>query len=130
MISLVSNRRVSVARNFVVEFGHGCLNGVRVKVAVCWCVNESNDITIFEIPDIRFWCVCRFAPWVLHHEVVVVVFVVIARNLLLLATDGVRLNVRMQQTASVSGVLQCELRPECDLERVSREVVAFEIGLE
>ena len=147
IIPCVSNTRVAIAGYFVVEFRDGRENGVRVEVPRGWRVLESDDVPVLEVPQLLIRVVLRLIPTGEDNPVVVVVFVVIAGDLLLVGADRVGLYVRMQQSTTPAHVLECDLGAVGDLwnftrkksttvaekertERISREIIPDQVGLE
>ena len=127
----VADGRVAVARHFVVQLGDGRRDRMRVQVAAGRGVDEPDRVAVAEVDDLALFEVDRIGfPRRRHEPLVVLVLVVVARDLLLLRTDGVRLGMRVQQPAAVAHVLQGQLGPERRLERVLRKVVAVQVRLE
>lgn len=109
----ISNSSVAVAADFLVELGDGGGKVVRVKVPTGGGVDETNDVSISKEDRICFRVDSWLFPGGCDDPLVVVVFVVVARHLLLLRTDGVRLDVRMEESSTVSHALEGDFRAQC-----------------
>ena len=131
VILVVTDGSVAVARNFPVGLGDGCGDCVRVQVAAGLSMDETNDIAIsdeFERSPPRH---TRLVSVWIEEPVVVRIFVVVAGDLLLLRALGIRLDVRVEQTAAVAHVLESRARSKCDLQwAVLANLGASKIGLE
>ena len=92
----VSDGRVTIARNFMIELGNGSWDRMRVEVSCRRCVLESHDIAVANILERNIRIVFRFFPCRKHGPMVVVVPVVVTSHLLLRRTKRVRLNVRVE----------------------------------
>lgn len=145
----IADGGVSVTRDFVVQLGHRSRDVVRVQIAGGRRVLKSNDIAVLDVLDGRVRIVRRLTPSGKDVPVVVVILVVIASSLLLSRAYRVHLYMRMEQSATETHILQCELRPIRDLcsatsvsqsssndqenehtERIEMETIANQIGLE
>lgn len=109
VILVVTDGLVSVTGNFVVELGDRCRDGVGVQVAGCRYMSEKNSIALLDKSEGTFGIVRRLLPGGQNSPLVVIVFVVVASDLLLTGTSREGLYVRMQKTASVSNVLESDL---------------------
>lgn len=96
VIMSITNGTVSVARNFVVELRDGGRDVVRVQVAGCRSVLKTNNIAMLKVFYGSVGIVGRLTPLRQDNPVVVVIFIVIACNLLLSRTYGVNLYVRVE----------------------------------
>jgi hypothetical protein len=90
---------------------------VRVKVATGLSVDQTDDIAVAREPERLIWLVGDFVAVRVKEPVVIGVLVVVAGDLLLSRTLGVRLNVRVQQSTTISHVLQCCTRAIRNLQR-------------
>lgn len=92
-------------------------------------MNKANDTPVLNVSN-WFLVIDRwFIPGWTDHPIVVIILVVIAGNLLLHRTDRESLNVRVQQSTTVSIVLYGHSRSISDLKRTLRKVIASEMGL-
>jgi len=82
-----------------------------VEVSSCRGVNESDDVVVLEESDVARIGERLGFPGRSDDPLVVVVLVVVAGDLLLIRTDGIGLDVRVEKSSSVSDVLEGELRP-------------------
>jgi len=128
----VSDGEVAVAGNFPVSLGDRGSDLVRVEVAAGLSVDKTNDIAVANVSDVSVLCVVvRLLPVRVEEPVVVGVLVVVASNLLLGRAFGVRLNVGVEKSTSVTHVLQCRTGANSDFERaVLADFSAPEVGLE
>ena len=127
----ITNSGVTVARDFVVGLGDGSGDLVRVKVAASLSVNETNDIAIAGEAELLVCVIGNLMAVGVEEPVVVSIFVVVASDLLLSRAFRVGLDVRVEQTSTVTHVLQCGAGTVCDLERaVLADFGAAQVGLE
>lgn len=110
----VSDSRVSVAADFIVGFGDRGSNSVRVEVASRRCVLEADDVTMFKRDEFTVGVNWRRAPGGKERPLIVVVFVVVAGDLLLLRPNREGLNVRMQETSTIADVFEGDLGAKHD----------------
>ena len=92
---------------------------MRVQVATRLGVDESNSVSILEHSRrLRVHCVFGGEMWVFpsrsDDEFIVGVLVVVASDLLLIRTNGERLNMGMQQTPTPTHILESDLGAKCD----------------
>lgn len=106
----VSDGRVSVARDLVVELADGSGDGVGVEVATGRGVDETDDVVVLQVPDLARVRERLGFPGRGDRPLVVVILVVVTGHLLLIRSDGVGLNVGVKQSSSVSDVFEGELR--------------------
>lgn len=93
IIAYISNSRVAVAGNFIVELRDGREDGVGVEVTRSGGMLQSDDVPIFEEPQLFIRVILFLLPPWENDPIIVVVFVVVASNLLLVGTDGICLHV-------------------------------------
>ena len=89
----ITNRFVSVTRHFVVEFGDGGGDWVRVQVSRCGRMSQANDISILEEPQRGVGIVGRFVPTWEDDPIVVLILIMITSDLLLHRSNRERLHV-------------------------------------
>ncbi|KAI7092146.1 glycosyltransferase family 39 protein [Hortaea werneckii] len=131
MIFRITNRDIAVASHFQIGLSHRRGNLVRVKIATCLSMNETDDIAIADVFEGRFHIEVSFEPVRVPEPVVVRVFVVVAGDLLLVRAFRESLNVGMQQTTAIAHVLQCGTGAKSDLKRaVLANLGALQVGLE
>ena len=127
----ITNSGVTVARDFVVGLGDGSGDLVRVKVAASLSVNETNDIAIAGEAELLICVIGNLMAVGVEEPVVVGILVVVASDLLLGRALGVCLDVRVEQSTSVSHVLQRGAGTVCDFERaVLANLSSSQVGLE
>jgi len=94
-------------------------------------MDKSDDILIFQETSVGALEVeIRLIAIIVDNPIIVGVFVVVAGDLLLLTSLGIELDVRMEETASVSGILDGDFRSVGDFKGRVRKIRSFEIGLE
>lgn len=127
----IAHSDVAVARNLPVRLGDGGGDRVRVQVTASLSVNETDDIAVARVAQLFLGIVWDLVAVGVEEPVVVGILVVVASDLLLSRAFGVRLDVRVKQTSSVTHVLQRGARAVCDLKRtVLADFGATQIGLE
>ena len=127
----IANGGVSVRRHLPVSLGDRGLDRVRVQVATGLGVNKADDISIADEAEGIFKIVLGLMTVWVEEPLVVGILVVVAGDLLLAGAFGVRLNVRVEETAAVSHVLECGPRAKSHLERaVFANFSAPQVGLE
>lgn len=107
VVLIVSYSSVAVARNFVVVFGDRSWDRVGVQITSGGDMTQTNNVAIFQEPDGTFGVINRLVPSRKDHPVVVLILVVVASDLLLFGTNGERLYMGVQQTASIPKVFDC-----------------------
>lgn len=93
MVLIITNSRVTVTRNFMVQLGDGGRNRVRVEVPCGRCVLKTDDIAVLEVADKTLRIVHRLVPARQDVPLVVLILVVITGDLLLLGAHRIRLDV-------------------------------------
>jgi hypothetical protein len=127
----VSNGRVTVARNLVICLGHRSRDGVRVQVSASLSVDKTNDRLVSREAELLLRLVLDLVAVRVEEPVVVGVLVVVTCDLLLSRALGIGLNVRMEQTSTVTHVLQGDAGSVCNLQRaVLSDLGSAQIGLE
>lgn len=106
IIVKIADRSISVRGHFVIELRDGRDDVVRVQVAGGGGMDETDDVAIFEEADLALGIDGGFVPFRGDDPVVVAVLVVVAGHLLLVRTDGISLDVRVQKAASPAHVLE------------------------
>jgi len=131
VILCVANGGVAIARNFPVGFGDRCSNCVRVQVSAGLCVNQSDDRLVLGKSKLLIGLVVNLTAVGVEEPVVVRVLVVVACNLLLHGALWIGLDVRVEQSTTVTHVLQGDARAICDLEwAVLADLGSAQVGLE
>jgi hypothetical protein len=127
----VADGSVTVARNFVVGLSDGSGDLVRVKVAACLSMDKTDDIAVSGEAELLICLVRDIVTVRVEEPIVVSILVVVASDLLLSRAFRIGLNVRVEQTSSVTHVLQCDAGAVCDLERtVLANLCAAQVSLE
>lgn len=128
----VPNSEVTVTGNFPVSLGDRSGDLVRVEVAAGLSVDETDDIAISDVSDVGVLCVVvRLLSVGVEEPVVVGVLVVVAGNLLLGRAFGVCLNVGVQESATITHVLQSRTGTNGDFKRaVLANFSTPKVGLE
>lgn len=83
VVLLVANGGIAVPTDFVVELRHGRRDGVGMDVASSRSVLEADDVAVLDELNLLVRVVFTLAPCSEDVEVVVVVLVMVACNLLL-----------------------------------------------
>jgi hypothetical protein len=83
VIMRVTDRLVPVTRDFVGEVRYGRRHFVRMQPSPCGDVLQPEEVVILDETESAIRANCGRVPWWDYHEVVVVVFIVVARYLLL-----------------------------------------------
>ena len=131
VVLVVTNSQVTVAGNFLVASGDRGSDIVRVQVAASLSVDKSNDGVVTNESEITLRVVVLLSAVGVEEPVVVGVLVVVASNLLLLGSFRVGLDVRVKKTTTVTHVLDCGARTDCDFQRaVLSDLGTLEVGLE
>ena len=107
---------------------------------------EANDVAMQKVANRSIPVYNRLLPAWNDCPFVIVVLVMVARDLLLIGSNGIRLDVRVQKATSPTHVLQRQFRAKRNLytamrtnmvnrtdrltERILGKVVANKIGLE
>lgn len=132
VVLVVTNSQVTVARNFLVGLGHRGSDFVGVQVAASLGVEQTDSRAVTnEAKLFRLRVVVLLTTVGVDEPVVVGVLVVVASNLLLLRTVGVGLNVRVQQTATITHVLDGSTRADGNFQgAVLADLSALQVGLE
>mgnify|MGYP005989195533 CR=1 FL=1 len=113
VVLVVTNGQVTVARNFLVGLGYRGSDFVGVQVAASLGVEQTDGRAVTnEAKFFRLGVVVLLGAVGVDEPVVVGVLVVVAGNLLLLRTVGVGLNVRVQQSTTVTHVLDGSTRAD------------------
>lgn len=102
----VSDRPITITRDFMIEFGNRRRDRVGVEVPCRRPVLKSHNIAVAKILERLIRIVFGLVPSGEHGPMVVVIFVVITCHLLLRRTDRVRLNVRVEQATTPAHVLE------------------------
>jgi hypothetical protein len=127
----VTNSGVAVAGNFPIALCNRSSDLVRVEVTASLSVDETNDVAIARVAEVLIGLVIDFVTVGVEEPVVVRILVVVASDLLLCGALGVGLNVRVEQSASVSHVLQRRARAVSNLERaVLADLGSSQVSLE
>jgi hypothetical protein len=84
----------------MIQFRYRSSDFMGMQVSAGSGMLKSNDVSGFEEFDFTVVVYMRIVPGLFNAPVVVVVFVVIARHLLLLRSNGIGLCVRVEKTAS------------------------------
>ena len=106
VILLVADGGVSVARDFLVRLGDWGGDVVGVQVTASLGVDQANDIAISDVLQGCLWIELGLVAVRVEPPLVVGVFVVVAGDLLLRRAFGIGLNVGVEQTTTVSHVLE------------------------
>jgi len=93
----------------VIQFRDGRDDSMGVKVTVCGGVRETDNVAVCEVLELIVRIVVWLIPSREHDPVVVVIFVVIARHLLLSRTDRIRLYMGVEQATAPAHVFECQL---------------------
>ena len=93
MILYVTNRLVSVAGYFVVEFGDGSWDRVGVQVSRCSRMSHANNVAILDEPQRSVEIISRFVPPWQNDPVIVFILIMITSDLLLHRSNRERLHV-------------------------------------
>ena len=115
IVLVVADRRVAVARDFIVQLGDWCRDRVRVEVAGGRGVLETDRIAVLEEAERAVRVVRGLVPAGHHNPLVVLVLVVVAGHLLLLGADRVGLDVGVQKTSTPAHVFEREFRAIRDI---------------
>lgn len=108
VIMIVPDRRVSVTAHFVVGLGHGRGDGVRVQVTGCGSMGEADDGAMLEGDEFGIGVERGGAPFGEEGPLVVVVFVVIAGDLLLLRARWEGLDVRVEEATTIADIFESD----------------------
>lgn len=131
MVLGVTNSCVAVARNFPITLCNRGSDLVRVEVTASLGVDQTNNVTVARVAELLFRIVFDLVAVGVEEPVVVGILVVVASDLLLGRALGVCLDVRVEQSTSVSHVLQRGAGTVCDFERaVLANLSSSQVGLE
>lgn len=132
VIFIITNSQIAVGGNLTVALGNRCSNLVGVKVASGLGVDETDNGTISNVADIGgVDIVVSLGAVGVEEPVIVRILVVVASNLLLLRTFGISLDVRVQETATITHVLDGSARSNGNFKRaVLSDLCSLEVGLE
>jgi len=131
VVLVVANRRVTVAGNLPLRLGDGRGDLVRVQVAAGLGVEQTDDLAVGDETGIGLGVIGGGVAVGIEEPVVVGIFVVVACDLLLGRTLGVRLDVAVEQTAAVTHVLDGGHRSIGNLQgAVPTNLGSSEVGLE
>jgi hypothetical protein len=131
MVLSVTNGCVAVTRNFPITLCNRGSDLVRVEVTASLGVDQTNNVTVARVAELLLRIVLDLVAVGVEEPVVVGILVVVASDLLLGRALGVCLDVRVEQSTSVSHVLQCGAGTVCDFERaVLANLSSSQVGLE
>lgn len=131
VVLLVSDRQVAIAGDFLVRLGDRGADLVRVKVTAGLHVNQADRLAVTDKAGLSFGVEVDISAVGVEEPVVVGILVVVAGDLLLARSLGVRLDVAVKQATAVAHVLDCDARTKGDLQgAVPADFSALEIGLE
>ena len=116
MVLGVSDRKIAVARDFLVTLGNRCRDFVRVQIATGLGVHQPDDVAVADEARRSFGIVLDVGSVGVEEPVVVSILVVVASDLLLARALRVCLNMGMKQTATVAHVLNGDPRAKGNLE--------------
>ena len=104
---------------------------MRMQVAARLRVDKTDNVTVSDKTGVRFHVQIGVSTVRVEEPLVVGILVVIASDLLLSRTFRVRLNVTVEQAATVTHVLDGDTRPQGNLQwTVSSDFGAPQVGLE
>ena len=129
-IVFVANCEIPVPCDLVILLCDRRSERMRMQISTGCRVNQANHITVVQKFDRSIRVDGIRVPWRCDDPVVVVVFVMVACHLLLLRARGECLDVRVEQTTSISVVLKRQLRAVRDFQGRQGKIVALQMRLE
>ena len=115
VIMIVANSSVPLTRNFVIQFRNRCRNVMGVQIASGRTVLKADNVTILEELNGTINIKRQLVPSRMNDPLIVVVLVMIASHLLLIRTNWISLDMRVEETAAIAHIFQCDLRSKCDI---------------
>lgn len=131
VVLVVTNSQVAVAGDFLVGLGHGSSDLVGVKVAAGLGVDKTDRLAVANESGRGFGVVVRVRTVGVEEPVVVGILVVVAGDLLLSRALRVGLDVGVQETTTISHVLDGRARSVGDFQgAVLADLGALQVCLE
>lgn len=104
---------------------------MRVQVSAGLCVNETDDVAVANITEVRrLWIIFSLATGRVEEPIVIGILVVVASDLLLGRAFGICLNVGVEEPTTVAHVLQGGAGANYNFKGRFFDVGASKIGLE
>ena len=131
VVLVVADSGISVTRNFPVGLRERSFDSMRVKIAPSLGMEETNFRAMANESRFGLGVIRLILAVGKEKPVVVGVLMVIASDLLLTRSIGVSLDVRVEQAASVSHVLQSGFGAVCDFQwAILSNFGSLEVSLE
>lgn len=112
------------------RFSDWCRDSMRMQVATSLTMDKPNDIPIANESEISSGIIVGFLSIRIDKPIIVRIFVMVTSDLLLHRSFREGLDMGVQESASISHVLQSYTRSKCKLKRtISTDLGASQVGL-